>query len=42
MSEAESSDMVGPDDGFSSVGWKALCLRLLGGGSAGEAGEDGE
>ena len=42
VSEAESSDMAGPDCFFSSADWKALNLRRFGGGSVGEAGEEGE
>ena len=42
MSEAESSDMCGPDGVFCSDDWKALNRLLFGGGSAGEAGEEGE
>ena len=34
--------MAGPDCFVSSADWKALNLRLFGGGSAGEAGEEGE
>ena len=41
MSEAESSDMCGPDGVFFSHDWKALYRLLFGGGSAGEAGEEG-
>ena len=40
MSEAESSDICGPDGVCCSDDWKANRL-LFGGGSAGEAGEEG-
>ena len=42
MSEAESSDIGGPDGVCCSDDWKALNRLLFGGGSAGEAGEEGE
>ena len=42
MSEAVSSDMLGIDGVVFSAAWKALNGLLLGGGSAGEAGEEGE
>ena len=42
MSEAVSSDMLGAGGVVFSAAWKALNGLLLGGGSAGEAGEEGE
>ena len=41
MSEAVSSGVLGAC-GVDSVAWKALNGLLLGGGTAGEAGEEGE